>query len=53
MFKNKNINNPITREDGDGEFWHIVAGAIAGGTEAIYDFSSYLINKLIESIDGR
>jgi RHS repeat-associated protein len=24
-------NNSITREDGDGEFWHILAGALIGG----------------------
>ena len=24
-------NNPIMREDGDGEFWHILAGALIGG----------------------
>ena len=24
-------NNPVTREDGDGEFWNIIAGAVIGG----------------------
>lgn len=24
-------NNPITRADGDGEYWHIIAGAVIGG----------------------
>ena len=28
-------NNPITREDGDGEFWNVVIGAVVGAATAV------------------
>ncbi len=42
-------NNPVTRVDGDGEFWHIIAGAAIGG---VIGGVSKVITNLIAGKDN-
>ena len=39
-------NNPVTRVDGDGEFWHIIAGAAVG---AVVSGIVSIVNQLAEN----
>ena len=41
-------NNPVSRKDDGGEFWHIVAGAVVGAVfGAASEFTSQLINNMV------
>ena len=40
-------NNPIIRKDGDGQFWHIIAGAVVGAAV------SSVVNTISNAIEGK